>query len=248
MPNARAHLPVAAVIDWPKVMLLFFFSVGSLLQMPFWSLNLLTELNLLLHLSDADGPWVINHVASQVWIIRGLKPKGKKGQWRGCDPNHPLSNVFSFWWSQQRWCLWFLRHLPVVTYATEGWSPSLPREHRSLLSIWRIFFFFLLALLVKYILLNVKVVMGLWARLQIVIDLHFQWNITGIMELRWLLCFKVLILSFAFLATPWQGDRAMPFCSLCSQLTLLTLVNLPVVLLLIVERTTAWKQIYIIFS
>lgn len=81
MPNARAHLP--AVIDWPKVMLhSVFFSVGSLLQMPFWSLGLLTsvsELNfLLLHPSDADGPWVINYVAGQVWITRGLKRKGKK--------------------------------------------------------------------------------------------------------------------------------------------------------------------------
>lgn len=80
--NARAHLP--AVIDWPKVMLhSVFFSRGSLLQIPFWSLDFLTsvsELNfLLLHPSDADGPWVINYVASQVWIIRGLKRKGKKG-------------------------------------------------------------------------------------------------------------------------------------------------------------------------
>lgn len=40
-----------------------------------------------------------------------------------------------------------------------------------------------------------------------------------------LLCFGVFILSFAFLATPWQGDRAMPLCSLCSQPALLKLVN-----------------------
>lgn len=45
------------------------------------------------------------------------------------------------------------------------------------------------------------------------------------MGLRWLLCFEVYILSFAFLATPWQGDRAMPLCSLCSQLTPLKLVK-----------------------